>query len=63
MSNNQIQTLATFMNRWKAANNKLNKGRYYPVYELHPSRLRELVNDFTNEQKQYIESVLNIKVM
>ena len=62
-NNEQIQTLATFMNRWEAANAKLNEGREYPVYELHPGRLHELVDDFTYEQKQYIESTLCVKVM
>ena len=54
-----INALALFMDRWEAANAKLNEGLHYPIYELHPSRLRELVKDFTEKEKHFVQSSLN----
>ena len=54
----QLETLATFMMRWVEANIKVNEGSHYKHYQFPNARLKELVTDFTQEQKQFIQSTL-----
>jgi hypothetical protein len=55
----QVQTLATFMERWDEANNKANDYSYYRSFQAGPLAIKECVVDFTEEQKQFIQDCLD----
>lgn len=55
----QVETLATFMMRWAEADVKANEGSHYKHYQFNQLRLGELVTDFTQDQKQFIQSQLD----
>ena len=59
MTEEQLQTLSTFMGRWEVVNRKVNEGSYYQNYQIGNSQLHELVEGFTLEQKQFIQAQLN----
>ena len=54
-----ISALALFMQRWEDENKKLNEGLPFPIYELHLGNLFKLAEDFTKEEKQFIQSKLD----
>lgn len=55
----QLETLATFMERWNEADRKANDGSYYQNYMAGHTAIRECVSDFTDEQKQFIQDCLD----
>ena len=55
----QITTLTTFMERWTEADAKVNEGNYYQNYQFNTARLNEIVTDFTQGQKEFIQSILD----
>ena len=55
----QVQTLNTFNERWDRANRQANVGSYYQNYQISNSQLYTLVEDFTLEQKEFIQSTLD----
>ena len=59
MTPDQVQTLATFMERWNEADRKVNGDSYYQNYIAGLPAIRECVADFTSEQKQFIQECLD----
>lgn len=55
----QLETLATFMERWNEADRKTNNGSYYQNYMAGLPAIRECISDFTDEQKQFIQDCLD----
>ena len=59
MTPDQVQTLATFMERWNEADRKANGDNYYQNYMAGLPAIRECVSDFTDKQKQFIQECLD----
>ena len=59
ISQEQIETLVKFLDRWREADEKANEGRYYKAFQAGPLAIKECVSDFTNEQKQFIQECLD----
>jgi hypothetical protein len=59
MTPDQVQTLATFMERWNEADNKANGDSHYKHFMAGLPAIRECVADFTSKQKQFIQKCLD----
>ena len=59
MKEQLLKAWILFNQRWEDENKKLNEGLPYPLYELHLSNLFKLAEDFTKEEKQFIQSKLD----
>jgi hypothetical protein len=59
MTSDQVQTLATFMERWNEADRKVNGDSHYKHFMAGLPAIRECVADFTSEQKQFIQECLD----
>ena len=59
MTDEQAQTLITFMDRWEAANREVNGDSYYQNYQISNNSLVNLVQNFTLDQKKFIQSQLD----
>ena len=55
----QLQTLGIFQERWTAADKKANGDSYYQNYQAGHTAIKECVSDFTDEQKQFIQATLD----
>ena len=54
----KLNSLIVLMQRWEEENRKINEGDL-KHFEITSNRLKELMYDFTDEQKKYIINILD----